>query len=143
MCTVLTLVLDTSIVRAHCVRSVTAAAECFLRHMYIFFLPSFHDIFCPCLTYIFIERPPIPREPGSSSWTASPVQQPAFEPPTSEDYITGETPLLEFQLDNWFHDTADEIGGTQLTGASLVSRVQNTVHYRSVFAKTAPTAPAR
>jgi hypothetical protein len=51
--------------------------------------------------------------PGSSSWAgASPVQQPVFEPPTSEDYNTGETPLLEFQLDDLFRDTTDEIGGT-------------------------------
>jgi hypothetical protein len=40
-----------------------------------------------------------------------------FEPPISEDYITGETPPLEFQLDDLFRDTTDEISGTQLTGA--------------------------
>jgi hypothetical protein len=38
---------DTSTVRAHCVRSVPTAVECFLRHRYMFFLPN----------YIFIERP--------------------------------------------------------------------------------------
>jgi hypothetical protein len=87
----------------------------------MFFLPSFPDIFFgPYLTYIFIERPLIPTGLGSSSWTASQVQQPVFEPPTSEDYNIGETPPLEFQLDNLFRDTTDEIGGTQLTGALLV-----------------------
>jgi hypothetical protein len=98
------------------VRSVPVATECFLRHRYMIFLPSFHDIFFgPCLTYIFIEIPLIPMGPGSSSWAASPVQQLVFEPPTSEDYNTGDTPPLEFQLDNLFRDTADEIGSTQPT----------------------------
>jgi hypothetical protein len=45
-----------------------------------------------------------------------------FEPPTSDDYNTGDTALLEFQLDDFFRDTADEIGGTQLTGAPLVTQ---------------------
>jgi hypothetical protein len=39
--------LDTSTVRAHCIFVVLAAAECFLRHKYMFFLPN----------YIYIERP--------------------------------------------------------------------------------------
>jgi hypothetical protein len=55
---------------------------------------------------------------GSSSWAgASPIQQPVFDPPTSEDYNTGETPALEFQLDDLFRDSADKIDGTQLAGA--------------------------
>jgi hypothetical protein len=40
-----------------------------------------------------------------------------FEPPTSNDYYTGDTPPLEFQFDDLLGGTADEIGGTQLTGA--------------------------
>jgi hypothetical protein len=39
-----------------------------------------------------------------------------FEPPTSNDYYTGDTPPLEFQLDDLLGGTADEIDGTQLTG---------------------------
>jgi hypothetical protein len=45
-----------------------------------------------------------------------------FEPPTSDDYYTGDTPSLEFQLDDLLGGTTDEIGGTQLTGAPLVTR---------------------
>jgi hypothetical protein len=45
-----------------------------------------------------------------------------FEPPTSDDYYTGNTPSLEFQLDDLLGGTADEIGGTQLTGAQLVTQ---------------------
>jgi hypothetical protein len=70
----------------------------------------------------FYRETSIPTGPGSSSWAgASPVQQLVFKPPTSDDYNTGDTPPLEFQLDDLFHDTADEIGGTQLTGAPLVA----------------------
>jgi hypothetical protein len=39
-----------------------------------------------------------------------------------DDYYTGDTPLLEFQLDDLLCDTADEIGGTQLTGAPPVTQ---------------------
>jgi hypothetical protein len=46
-----------------------------------------------------------------------------FEPPTSDDYNSGDTPPLEFLLDDLFHDTVDEIGGTQLTGAPPVTRL--------------------
>jgi hypothetical protein len=122
---------DTSTVRAHCVRSVPTAVECFLRHRYMFFLPNYifierpRHIFWSMMTYIFIERPPIPTGPGSSSWAgASPAQQPMFEPPTSEDYNTGDIPPLEFQLDDLFRDTANEIDGTQLAGAPLVGTQQ-------------------
>jgi hypothetical protein len=45
-----------------------------------------------------------------------------FELPTSDDYNTSDTPLLEFHLNDLFHGTADEIGGTgtHLTGAPPV-----------------------
>jgi hypothetical protein len=122
MCTIRALVLDTSTVRAHCVHSVPVVVECFLLHSTCFFFLVFTTYFFgPCLTYIFfIERPPIPTRPGYSSWTASPVQQSVFEAPTSEDYNTGETPPLEFQLDDLFRDTTDKISGTQLSGAPPV-----------------------
>jgi hypothetical protein len=45
-----------------------------------------------------------------------------FEPPTSDDYYTCDTPPLEFQLDDLLGDTTDEISGTQLTGAPLVTQ---------------------
>jgi hypothetical protein len=53
---------------------------------------------------------------------ASPVQQLVFEPPTSDDYYTSDTSPLEFQLDDLLGHTADEIGGTQLTGAPPVTQ---------------------
>jgi hypothetical protein len=46
-----------------------------------------------------------------------------FEPPASDLYYTGDTPPLEFQLDDLLGGTADEIGGTQLTGASPVTQL--------------------
>jgi hypothetical protein len=51
-----------------------------------------------------------------------PVQQhPVFEPPTLDDYYSGDTPPMEFQLDYLLGGTANEIGGTQLTGAPPVT----------------------
>jgi hypothetical protein len=83
--TVRALILDTSTVRAYCVRSVRAATESFLRHKYMFFHPSLHNMFfISCLTYILIERQAIPTGSGSSSWAASPLLQPVFDPPPSD-----------------------------------------------------------
>jgi hypothetical protein len=49
-------------------------------------------------------------------------QQSVFEPPTSDDYYTSDTPPLEFPFDGLMGDTTDEIGGTQLTGAPPVTQ---------------------
>jgi hypothetical protein len=51
----------------------------------VFFHPSLHNMFfISCVTYILIERPPIPTGSGSSSWAASPVLQSVFDPPPSD-----------------------------------------------------------
>jgi hypothetical protein len=39
-------------------------------------------------------------------------QQPLFQPRASDEYYTGDTPPLEFPLDDLLGGTADEIGGT-------------------------------
>jgi hypothetical protein len=49
-------------------------------------------------------------------------QQPLFLTPTSDDYYTGDTPPLGFLLANLLGGTADEIGGTQLSGAPPVTQ---------------------
>jgi hypothetical protein len=49
-------------------------------------------------------------------------QQPLFQAPTSDDYYTDNTPPLEFLLDDLLGGTADEIDGTQLTGAPHVTQ---------------------
>jgi hypothetical protein len=46
----------------------------------------------------------------------------SVEPPTSDDYYTGDTSTLEFQLDDLLGHTTNEIGGTQLTGAPPVTQ---------------------
>jgi hypothetical protein len=51
-------------------------ATCTYFFLVIFCRETTTYFFCPWLTNIFIERPPIPTELGSSSWVgASPVQQ--------------------------------------------------------------------
>jgi hypothetical protein len=45
-----------------------------------------------------------------------------LQPPASDDYYTGNTPPLEFLLDDLLGGTADEIGGTRLTGAPPVTQ---------------------
>jgi hypothetical protein len=44
-------------------------------------------------------------------------QQPLFQTPASDDYYTGGKPPMEFPLSDLLGGSADEIGGTQLSGA--------------------------
>jgi hypothetical protein len=50
-------------------------------------------------------------------------EQPLFQAPTSVDYYTGDTPPLEFPLDDLLGGNADDIGGTQLTRAPPVTQL--------------------
>jgi hypothetical protein len=49
-------------------------------------------------------------------------QQPLFQTPASDDYYTSDTPPLEFPLADLLGGAADEISGTQLSGAPPVTQ---------------------